>query len=413
MDADYPAQNNGDLNRSDQGGFYLDAAESSANSGRFSISSNYLREIGRIPLLSEEQERRFAQTFREASRRLQAYCDSYPKWPCGFLVHQYRGGQLQSLLDYLDRVSADTRKQEKMLIDALDAMCRLPNDARAWKIFVNLKEKCQFNPSLLFDCLALLYDGTAKDFGLPDDALSAARNDLRSNRECLMQSRQALIEANLRLVISIARSYIWSNISLEDLVQEGNIGLMRAVESFDFERGNRFSTYASYWVKQAIIRAVNFHGRLIRMPAYVIRDMSRITRCERQLLQNGTTTAPTSDDIAAELKMSPARVRALQRMAQQPISLATIEPEGRSWDEVLPDSLLHASSDEKTMEMHGTLEQALNSLDEREREIISRHFGLNGQKSETLEQIGRRFGLTSERIRQIEGLALAKMRKPV
>lgn len=378
------------------------------------LSSSYLREIGRIPLLSPEEEQKYAKIFRETFLKLKNYCDERKAILAFFLVHEYNAGKISAIFDYLVATAVESRMKEKILLDALEEMSKYRKDWKCVELFQELCQKCSFFPSLYFDCMEMLFDGSEDDFSLASKLVVPARKYLVDIRTSLHASRSSLIEANLRLVITIARSYMWSNISIEDLVQEGNIGLMRAVESFDFARGNRFSTYASYWVRQSIARAVNFHGRLIRMPVHVIRELSRISRCERIMLQENDGRVPTAEEIGKLLQMPAVRIKALQRMAQQPISLCSIEPEGKNWEEMLSDNMVHApQAEERIGEMRGGLEDALGVLDNRERDIIVRHFGLNGHESETLEHIGASFGLTSERIRQIESAALIKMRHPL
>jgi len=220
-----------------------------------------------------------------------------------------------------------------------------------------------------------------------------------------------LVEGNLRLVVRIARSYVCRSMTLEDLVQEGNIGLMRAVESFDVSRKHKFCTYAGYWIRQAISRALTNFGRAIRVPAHIIYDVSRIRRCEQELLQRDGEL-PTPETIAQVLQMTAARVRALSKMMQQPISLQSISTDERSWEETLPESASTSHSERERMDdIRASLEQSLEALNERERSIIIRHFGLMGHPSETLEQLGEAFNLSSERIRQIEMEAIKKMRR--
>jgi RNA polymerase primary sigma factor len=217
-----------------------------------------------------------------------------------------------------------------------------------------------------------------------------------------------LVEGNLRLVISIARHFVCTLMPLSDLVQEGNIGLMRAVESFEYQRGHRFSTYASYWIRQSITHALNVNGRSIRIPVNIVRQLSKIHRMEREFLQE-QGRPPSIEELASLVGLSVPRIRALLKMGQQPLSLQAIATEDRDWNDILADeqSLTH-----QTDSGHDITKSVLEVLEPREREILMRRFGLLGHSVETLEQVAKHFGLTGERIRQLEAIALRKLRKP-
>ncbi len=253
----------------------------------------------------------------------------------------------------------------------------------------------------------------------PEILLSPAEFDDLIDKLEKTQRRQAdaqkvIIEGNLRLVVSIAKRYINYGLSFLDLIQEGNIGLVRAVEKFEYKRGHRFGTYASYWIRQAITRSLAGHARTIRIPANIITQISRITATEESLLQElGYEPAP--EQVAEKIDMRPARVRALKKMSNQMVSLQSTMP---GPTEVKLDELVEDPEAKAPDELFGakllqeSIDHALNTLDKRERDILILHFGLNGAHSLTLEQISERYSLTSERIRQIQLNALKKLRHP-
>jgi RNA polymerase sigma factor (sigma-70 family) len=242
------------------------------------------------------------------------------------------------------------------------------------------------------------------------------KQEIKALAEADEQCRQAknvLVESNLRLVFSVAKHYATGLVPFQDLIQEGNIGLMRAVETFNYKLGHRFSTYAMYWIRQSVGRAVAQQGRSIRMPINTLRQLSKIRQCERDLLLQ-TGRVPEAHEIATKLEMSTAKVNALIKMAQQPISLHSIRDDDREFGETISDEKSPHPREQVDIEsLKDTVRDALGTLEEKEKEVIVRRFGLEDHACETLEQIGRRLNLTSERIRQIEAAALRKLRDPV
>ncbi|MFW6074319.1 MAG: RNA polymerase sigma factor RpoD [Chloroflexota bacterium] len=398
----------------------------------------YLREIGRVPLLTAQQEVLLAQQIERRHYLLQ-------------MREELAGDDDAGPLDPVAIVCATyTRFQENWyLVDEVYAAVSPSRNATSKSEMLGAVLPVTVHPEGVFDRVAESLGMTVEsleealrqrriEFDLLPDALresiqpverwiaiddvpshcGPSPSGLKRDHERILiegeRAREHLTEANLRLVVSVAKKYVGRGMTMSDLIQEGNLGLIRAVEKFQHHKGFKFSTYATWWIRQAITRAIADQARTIRIPVHMVETINRLMRTSRQLQQE-LGREPTSEEIAKEMELPPERVREIMKISQEPISIETPigEEEDSSLGDFIEDERALAPSDAASIQMlQQQLQDVLDTLSEREQQVLRLRFGIEDGRTRTLEEVGREFEVTRERIRQIEAKALRKLRHP-
>ncbi len=359
----------------------------------------YLKEIGRVSLLTANDEVELAQAI-----------EAKP-------LHD-----AMKALNVVEEVDGRQRSIDELLPEVVERLATVKRKGQQQHIAQELIGLADLSrlPSLTDAAAAerkrIASNGAARP-RVRADALEQyriARYRLTERYERAYEAKQRLTEANLRLVVSIAKKYIGRGMSFLDLIQEGNMGLIRAVEKFDYHKGYKFSTYATWWIRQAITRAIADQARTIRIPVHMVETINKLVRVSRRLLQE-LGREPSDDEIGEEMGITPEKVREIVKVSQDPVSLETPigEEEDSHLGDFVEDREAVSPSDAASLTMlHSEVEDVLDTLTPRERRVLQLRFGLIDGHQRTLEEVGKRFGVTRERIRQIEAKALRKLRHP-
>jgi RNA polymerase primary sigma factor len=405
----------------------------------------YLREIGKVALLTADDEKRLSRAIEEwihVETIVEDYREEHgddPSWSDVFveLLRQFHGERAvyQSISRHLNlpRQSVSERIRDNDFRRTIDGETDEPTQEALMKELKWDVEKAHaalINLSIITHVMrpehvkwaAEVVGSESKVFPPPKnlaEKLEAVHGGgLQYYFEKIIfdgkRSERQLTEANLRLVVSVAKKYIGRGMSLLDLIQEGNIGLIRAVEKFDYRKGFKFSTYATWWIRQAITRAIADQARTIRIPVHMVETINKLVRIQRRLVQE-FGREPTPEEIGAELELPPDRVREILKVSQEPVSLETPigEEEDSHLGDFIEDPTALAPQDAASHQLlKEQVMDVLSSLTPRERKVLELRFGLEDGRSRTLEEVGREFNVTRERIRQIEAKALRKLRHP-